>query len=283
MEATEEHVDALIQALDSHHQNRLEYVCKSYRFDRFIECASSRILVANGNDIQQDADHGLLSILSKRMCVAFQKINNCVTLGWTCGGKDTHPERMVINLLGQLLSKSEMAFPIPDDGWESLEFDDLVKILKDCLEVQLARKRVLCIINSIQHYESGEAPDATKHVLDSISGLAEGFKDLKRVELKLFVTSLRECRYLTESSDITRTFNMTEVPEQFGIWEIPEEGRGSRDEPSRHEDEQHKSSPRGGGRGARFEGRRRRHSGAEDNDGAQRETISSQMWQKRGR
>jgi hypothetical protein len=217
------------------------------------------------------------------MYVAFQKVSNCVTLCWTCGAKETHPERMVVNLLGQLLDKSKMVLPIPDDGWQSLKFIELVKILKGCLEVQLARTRVLCIIDSIQHYESGEAPDAMEQVLESIAGIAEGFKDLKRVELKLFVTSLSECRYLTESSDITRTFNMTSVPEQFGIWKIPEEVRASRYGPSRHEDERHKSSHRGEDHGARFQGRRHRDSGAEDNYGGQRETISSQMWQKRGR
>ena len=258
LRVTEEEVEALIEALDPLRQQRLECVCTSSRFSRFIECNSSRILVAHGNDIEQDAEQSLLSILSKRMCVAFQEIPRCMTISWTCGGEETHPERMVINLLGQLLSKSNMEMPVPEDDWQDLKFDDLVKILKDCLEVQLARTRVLCVIDSIQHYELGEAHDATKHVLDSISGLAEGFKDLNRVELKLFVTSLSACRYLTEteSPGITRTFSMTEVPEQFGSWNVPEEDRGSREGPGHGEEEPHDSSHHGGSPRGRSRGRR---------------------------
>lgn len=168
MTVSEREIEALVEGLDTHRQSRLDHVCRSYVFDRFIDSNSSHILVVNGNDIQQDAADSLLSILSKRMCVAFHKVRNCVVLSWTCNGEDSHPERMVVNLLGQLLSKSNIALPTPEDGWQNLKFEDLVKILRDCLEVQVARTRVLCVINSVQHYESGEAPETTKQVFGSI-------------------------------------------------------------------------------------------------------------------
>jgi hypothetical protein len=59
---------------------------------------------------------------------------------------------MLVSFLGQLLSKTEIAFPIPREAWvrwEHLRYSDLLSILRECIEVQLACTPVLVVIDSI--------------------------------------------------------------------------------------------------------------------------------------
>ena len=187
-------------------------------------------MVVNGNDIRKDMDGSFLSVLCGHMIRTFQKrVKHCLVLNWTCCAKDTYPDRMVVSLLGQLLSKTELALPVPLEGWENLKYLGLVEILRDCIEVQLARTPVLVVIGSVQHYEFGEAPEYTHNALQSLSGLAEIFHSVPgRVSFKMLVASLGECRSLIEPSKAVKVLNMTNVPgtsELWGISEGNEEGK----------------------------------------------------------
>jgi hypothetical protein len=104
-----------------------------------------------------------------------------------------------------------------------LRYSDLLSILRECIEVQLACTPVLVVINSVQHYEVGEAPDRTRHALQSLAALAEIFHSVPgRVRFKMLVISLGDCLYLTEPSDVVKILNMADVPGASVLWGISE-------------------------------------------------------------
>lgn len=209
----------LIRPIDAKHHNRITRLCEDETLSTLAVHEDTRVVVVNGNYMPDDVKTNLLSNLAGHMLFTFLKcVQDCIVLHWACETGQTDPKPMVVSLLGQLLRRTKIAMPIPDrhhEDWSTLSFSRLLQILHECMEVQFARTPVLCIIDSVQYYEEGDAPERTKDVLKMLFDLAVNFKNTadrpSRVNYKVLVTSLGKFHYLTEENDTIKILDVLKM------------------------------------------------------------------------